>query len=82
MRRLVSRWHSIFNLGHLEVRHDPDYPDRYLLETSEGAAFPELLCWSMQGFYNRMAAEHDCPDLWRLDHPRQRPVRHRMTRPV
>jgi len=80
LRRLVSLWPSIFNFSQLQVRHDPDHPDRYMLETSDGTAFPEALCWSLQGFYNRMAAEHDCPDLWRLDHPRQRPVRHRMTR--
>jgi hypothetical protein len=82
LRRLVSLCPSILNFGQVEVREDPAYPDRYMLEASDGRAFPEVLCWSMQGFYNRMAAAHDSPDLWRLDHSRPGLVRHRMTRPV
>jgi hypothetical protein len=80
LRRLVSLSPSILNFGHLMVREDPEYPDRYMLEASDGRAFPEVLCWSMQGFYNRMAATHDSPDLWRLDRPQPDLVRHRMTR--
>jgi hypothetical protein len=82
LRRLTSLYPLILNFGHLEVRDDPEYADRYMLETADGRAFPEVLCWSMQGFYNRMAAVHDSPDLWRLDHPGPNLVRHRMTRPV
>jgi hypothetical protein len=80
LRRLVSLCPSIFNFGHLEVRDDPEHADRYMLEISNGGAFPEVLRWSMQGFYNRLAAVHDSPDLWRLE-PQQGLVRHRMTRP-
>jgi len=82
LRRLVSLCPSIFNFGHLEVRDDAEYADRYMLEISDGSAFPEVLRWSMQGFYNRLAAVHDSPDLWRLEQPPHELVRHRMTRPV
>jgi hypothetical protein len=80
LRRLVSLGPSILNFCHLEVRDDPDHPDRYMLEASDARSFPEVLCWTMEGFLNRMAAAHDAPDLWRLDHPRPDLLRHRMTR--
>jgi hypothetical protein len=82
LRRLASLSPSILNFGQLKVRVDPEYADRYMLEASDGSAFPEVLCWSMQGFYNRMAAAHDSPELWRLDRPHPNIVRHRMTRPI
>ena len=83
LRRLISLRPSILNFGQLQVQDDHEHADRYVLEISDGKEFPEVLCWSMQGFYNQMAAVHDSPDLWRLDsHPRENFVRYRMTRPV
>jgi len=79
LRRLASLCPSILNFVHLEVRDDPEYADRYMLEISDANAYPEVLGWSFQGFCNGMAAVHDSPDLWRWDRPH---LRYRMTRPV
>jgi hypothetical protein len=80
LRLLISLGPSIFNFGHQEVRDDPEHADRYMLEISEATAFSEVLCWSIQGFNNRMAAAHDAPDLWRWERPRMDLIRYRMTR--
>jgi len=82
LRLLISMGPSILNFGHQEVRSDPEYADRYMLEISDASAYPDVLCWSTQGFNNRMAAVHDTPDLWRWERPRQDVVRYRMTRSV
>jgi hypothetical protein len=82
LRLLISLGPSILNFGHQEVRRDPEYADRYMLEISDARAYPEVLCWSTQGFNNRMAAVHDTPDLWRWERPRQDIVRYRMTRSI
>ena len=82
LRLLISLGPSLFNFGHQAVKNDPQHEDRYMLEISEASAYPEVLCWSTQGFNNRMAAVHDTPDLWRWEHPRIDLVRYRMTRSV
>jgi hypothetical protein len=80
LRLLISMGPSILNFGHQQVKHDPDYADRYMLEISDAGAYPEVLCWTTQGFNNRMAAAHDSPDLWRWERPRSDLIRYRMTR--
>jgi len=80
LRLLISLGPSILNFGHQQVKQDPDYPDRFILEISDASAYPEVLCWTTQGFNNRMAAVHDTPDLWRWERPRFDLVRYRMTR--
>jgi hypothetical protein len=42
------------------------------------APFPEVLCWTSQGFCNRMAEEHQTPDLWRWNRLRPDLVQFRM----
>jgi len=80
LRLLVTITPSILNFGHQQVKSDPEHGDRYMLETSDATAYPEVLCWTTQGFNNRMAAAHDSPDLWRWERPRLDLVRFRMTR--
>jgi hypothetical protein len=80
LRLLISLGPSILNFAHQQVKHDHEHPDRYMLEISDAAAYPEVLCWTTQGFNNRMAAAHDTPDLWRWERPRPDLVRYRMTR--
>ena len=80
LRLLVTITPSILNFGHQQVKNDPEYADRYMLETSDATAYPEVLCWTTQGFNNRMAAAHDSPDLWLWERPRLDLVRFRMTR--
>jgi hypothetical protein len=80
LRLLTSMGPSILNFGHGQVKVDPDFPDRYVLEISGASDYPEVLCWTTQGFNNRMAAVHKTPDLWRWERPRPDLVRYRMTR--
>ena len=77
---VVSLSPRSLNFGNQQVKSDPEYADRYILETSDATAYPEVLCWTTQGFNNRMAAAHDSPDLWRWERPRLDLVRFRMTR--
>lgn len=79
LRLLVTITPSILNFGRQQVKDDPDHGDRYILETSDASAYPEVLCWTTQGFNNRMAASHDSPDLWRWERPRLDLVRLKMT---
>jgi len=46
------------------------------------ADYPEILCWTSQGFCNRMAEEHGDADLWTWGRPRPDVVQFRMTREV
>jgi len=80
LRLLVTITPSILNFGYQQVKGDPEHGDRYMLETSDATAYPEVLCWTTQGFNNRMAATHDSPDLWCWERPRLDLVRFRMTR--
>ena len=80
LRLLVTLGPTILNFGHQQVKGDPEHADRYMLEIADATAYPEVLCWSTQGFNNRMAAAHDTPDLWRWERPRLDLIRYRMTR--
>jgi len=78
LRLIVTLSSSILNFARQRVTPDPDHSDRWLLETSEAAAYPEVLCWTSQGFFNRMAQEHGCPELWRWERPREDLIHFRM----
>jgi hypothetical protein len=79
LRLLCSITQSILNFAHTEVKPDPEHPDRWMQELHTTAAYPEVLCWSTQGFSNRMAEEHGAPDLWRWERPHPELVLFRMT---
>jgi hypothetical protein len=79
LRLLCSITQSILNFVRTEVVVDPDHPDRWMQEMRDVAAYPEVLCWTTQGFSNRMAEEHGTPDLWRWERPARDLVRFRMT---
>lgn len=79
LRLLCSISQSILNFTHTEVKPDPEHPDRWMQELHTTAAYPEVLCWTTQGFCNRMAEEHGAPDLWRWQRPRPELVLFRMT---
>jgi hypothetical protein len=64
LRLLVTLYGSILNFGRQQVKDDPAHADRYLLEYAEVAPYPESLCWTTDGFVNRMAKTHGAPDLW------------------
>ena len=78
LRLLVTLNDNVLNFSHGGVEEDPDHADRWMLVTSDAAAYPDVLCWTTQGFNNRMAQEHGCPDLWYWDRPQPDLIRFRM----
>jgi hypothetical protein len=64
LRLLTTLTQSIFNFVSSEVVVDPDHPDRWIIDYVCTAPFPEVLCWTTQGFCNRMAEEHGSLELW------------------
>lgn len=79
LRLLASITQSILSFVKSSVRVDPDHADRWRIEHHASARFPEVLCWTTQGFCNRMAAEHGAPDLWCFERQRDDLVYFRMT---
>lgn len=79
LRLIGTLGSSLLNFSHLEVKEDPKHSDRWLLERSEAADYPEALCWTSQGLFNRMAQEHGCPELWRWERPQDDLIHFRMT---
>jgi len=81
--RLLTTMHgSILNFGRQLVKDDPQYADRYVMEYQDVAHYPEALCWTTDGFVNRMAKQHGMPDLWKWERPTQDLILYRMTRSV
>jgi hypothetical protein len=83
LRLLVSITGSILNFADSSVVEDPDTPNRWIIQHKSASAYPEILCWTSQGFCNRMAEEHGgAADLWYWERPRQDTVIFRMKREV
>jgi len=71
----------MFNFSRWTARSDPDHGGRYLIEVTEAKDFPEVLCWTSDGFVNQMGAQHRSEgDLWRWERPRIDLIVFRMTR--
>jgi hypothetical protein len=82
LRLMASSTSSFLNFVHIEVKIDPEQDRRYMLEYSNAAAYPDVLCWTNLGFINRLAAEHGEPDLWKWERPSPDRVVYRMTRSI
>ena len=82
LRLLISVHRSLINFGRSVVKADPQYPDRYVLEYEDVAAYPQALCWTTDGFVNRMAKQHGFPDLWSWTRPAPDKLLFRMKRPL
>jgi hypothetical protein len=80
LRLLVSLHSTVLNFSRVAVKVDPEWDDRYVIEHSDASAYPEVLCWTTQGFFNRMAAEHGDADLWFWERPSPDRVEYRMNR--
>jgi hypothetical protein len=80
LRLLVTMYGTLLNFGRQQVKDDPEHSDRYLLEYSDVAPYPESLCWTTDGFVNRMAKQHGEPDLWRWERRVPELMIFRMTR--
>jgi hypothetical protein len=82
LRLLNSLSSSILNFARWESKPDPQRDDRYMIEISEAHDFPDVLCWTSDGFVNQMATRHGEPHLWRWERERQDLIVFRMVRPV
>jgi hypothetical protein len=80
LRLLTTIYGSILNFGRQLVKDDPQHADRYVLEYVEVAPYPVALCWTTDGFVNRMATQHGEPDLWRWERVRPDLIVFRMDR--
>ena len=82
LRHLITINEAMLNFASNHVILDPEHADRYVIEHVDAAAYPEVLCWTTQGFCNRMAEEHGAPDLWIWERPSRDRVWYRMVRPL
>jgi len=82
LRLLMTVTQSLLNFASNELIEDPNHELRYIMQRSDAEHYPEVLCWTTQGFCNRMAAEHGNPDLWFWERPRLDLVWFRMNRSV
>ena len=80
LRLLTSLHSSLLNFAQQTARPDPELTDRYRIEFTDAAPMPEALCWTTDGFINRMARQHGHGDMWRWERPRADLVVYRMTR--
>jgi hypothetical protein len=82
LRLLTTLSLSILNFVKSRVVVDPDHSDRWIIEYDCSAPFPEVLCWTTEGFCNRMAEEHGTPELWHWRRLRPDLVHYLMRYPV
>ena len=81
LRLLTTLSASMFNFSKWAARTDPDHERRYLIEVSDARDFPEVLCWTSDGFVNQMATQHrEGGDLWSWERARTDCIVFRMTR--
>lgn len=65
LRLLSTISASILNFTESSVIPDPDRPLRWIIQNDATHPYPEVLCWTAQGFSNRMAEEHGAGrQLW------------------
>jgi hypothetical protein len=82
LRQLITVHETMLDFAPNQVIRDPEHADRYVIEHVDAAAYPEVLCWTTQGFCNRMAEEHGAPELWYWQRPSRELVWYRMRRPL
>ena len=82
LRLLTTMYGSLLNFGRQLVKDDPEHADRYVLSYEDVAPYPESLCWTTDGFVNRMAKQHGDPDLWTWERRVPHLIIFRMTRAI
>jgi hypothetical protein len=82
LRLLTTLSGSILNFARWASKPDPDWENRYVIEVSEAYEYPEVLCWTTDGFINQMATRHGEPYLWRWERERPDVIVFRMVRSV
>jgi hypothetical protein len=80
LRLLTTLSASLLNFSCWQVQPDPEWAERYRIEISGAAAYPEVLVWQTEGLINRMASQHGEPNLWRWERVRPDLIVFRMNR--
>jgi len=80
LRLITTMFGNLLNFGRLLVKQDPEHENRYVMEYVEVAPYPEGLCWTTDGFVNRISVPRGEPDLWRWDRPAPELIIFQMTR--
>jgi len=80
LKRLTTLSASVYNFSHWEPKPASGRNDRYMIEIADASPFPEVFCWTTEGFINPMAAQHGAPDLWRWERARPDQIVFHMTR--
>jgi hypothetical protein len=82
LRKLTTMSASMFNFTRWASKPDPQRALRYVIEVTEAAAYPEVLCWSSEGFINEMSSQGGRGDAWRWRRPAPDLVVFEMTHPL
>ncbi len=82
LRLITTMFGSLLNFGRQQVKEDPEHADRYVMEYVDVAPYPEGLCWTTDGFVNRISKPRGEPDLWRWERPVPDVIIFRMTRSI
>jgi hypothetical protein len=82
LRLITTVFGSLLSFGRSQVREDPAQADRFLMEYLDVAPYPEGLCWTTDGFVNRIAKPRDQPDLWKWERPVPDQIIFRMIRSI
>ena len=82
LRLLNTLSASILNFSKWNHVKEEQHARRYRIEVSEAAAFPEVLCWTTDGFVNGMAEHGTGSLLWRWERPKRDLVVLRMTNDI
>jgi hypothetical protein len=72
----------VFNFSHWEVKVDPTYADRYVIEISEASPFCDVHLHGIEASMNRMSSRIGEKDLWRWERTSTETVVFRMARPI
>jgi hypothetical protein len=80
LRLLTTLSSSMFNFSKWGARPDPRHERRYRIEVTQARDFPEVLCWTSDGFVNEMGAQsRRDTDLWTWERPAADRIVFRMT---
>jgi hypothetical protein len=71
VRSLVALSQTILNFGRGEVLPDPDHPRRLVIQISDAAAYPEVLRFTSEGFYNACVRAVGSGFSWRSSRPQR-----------
>jgi hypothetical protein len=69
VRALVTMSQTILNFGRGEVLRDPQHEKRLIIQISEAAAYPEVLRFTSEGFYNACVRAAGRSYRWRSSRP-------------